>query len=583
MKTDRFSDIIRRKLESIRPEFTEKDWVRMQATLHQAGMPQPGHAPTGHPFSGGVWSGGQSWLLAAASVSTAALIGVSIWQHNQISNLRETVAQLKQKATVTQATPVPSSTESPMVAQSSRQPVPGQPTEQLSVSTDRSQNERTIPRRDTVYIDRYTMTPASPYLEKRLPRTEREEPAQPQSSQSVTKNYAATDRYSIPMGSSRRRNELTVSPKTNSYGINSTPLTSNQSTSTESNQSVSADQPDYQLSQPERIKTKSTRTRSEQYATVTQPTHPGRLESSQSVNESPASTQATAQSNSVDQPETNATVSASYESIASRPLTPQTVNWNALLAQQAKRMRPAKVAVNPPAIARVETKAPVSKPEKRIEHMGVRFRAGIGGEIASHLLGGGVYTETLLGKHWLVGVGINQTTFNGRFVNDDDFYVHTHRNLRSDLDLKVDPKGTILNIDNIDTQTTRLQVPLYLGYRIPLTASIAFLPTAGTYLNLTNTENITYYIQTINDPGPFPIARPRIISQKGEINNSRPVELINSLAFSTGVEWQQKHWVLQGSPVLTVPLQANMGPMQSESNWQQNITLGFRARLLYQF
>ncbi len=84
MKTDRFSDIIRRKLESIRPEFTDKDWTRMQASLQQAMPPPPGSPTTGTPFSGGTWSG-SSWLLAAATVSTVVLIAFSLWQRSEIN------------------------------------------------------------------------------------------------------------------------------------------------------------------------------------------------------------------------------------------------------------------------------------------------------------------------------------------------------------------------------------------------------------------------------------------------------------------------------------------------------------------
>ena len=104
MKTDRFSDIIRRKLESIRPEFTDKDWTRMQASLQQAMPPQPGSPTTGTPFSGGVWSG-SPWLLAAASVSTVVLIAFSLWQRSEINTLRETVGQLKQQSVATQPAP----------------------------------------------------------------------------------------------------------------------------------------------------------------------------------------------------------------------------------------------------------------------------------------------------------------------------------------------------------------------------------------------------------------------------------------------------------------------------------------------
>ncbi|MVM37454.1 hypothetical protein GO730_07195 [Spirosoma sp. HMF3257] len=163
MKTDRFSDIIRRKLESIRPEFTEKDWTRMQATLQQAGPPQPGSAGTGHPFGGSVWST-HPWLMAAASVGTVALVSFSIWQRSEINQLRQTIGQLKQKPDSTQRAPISPELERPTLSQTggANRTAPMQGEQPMSAS---AQTQGFSGKRDTVYITRYVNDPSHSRLD----------------------------------------------------------------------------------------------------------------------------------------------------------------------------------------------------------------------------------------------------------------------------------------------------------------------------------------------------------------------------------------------------------------------------------
>jgi len=82
MKPDTFTELIRRKLESVRPDFTERDWARMQRSLHQAGL-------SGPPGGAGGMLTGQSWLLVAAGVGTAVLLTLAVWQRAEINDLRQ--------------------------------------------------------------------------------------------------------------------------------------------------------------------------------------------------------------------------------------------------------------------------------------------------------------------------------------------------------------------------------------------------------------------------------------------------------------------------------------------------------------
>ncbi len=552
MKTDRFTDSIRRKLESIRPEFTEKDWANMQKSLHQANLSQPGSPPAGNPFSGGLWTA-KSWLLAAASVSTVVLIAFSVWQRREITQLRQTLGQQN-----------PQSTRSAMPGKTNM-PAPGPEVDSPSLTHAHTEQPQPVgelpavsdnktfsqPRPDTVYIDRYVAVP-SPV---RTVPPEAERPAQ-RSDNPAEKVYAGTTRAPASANQPNKSDNLTHNQQTDTYGASSTLPT------------VDNNNPNSSITNTESANTLPAKERKllNSYAEKRQKN--GRKSSANSANDA---TKAVTRIIPVkaEQPAQVSEPSATYALAKSLPLTTLTINWTAKLAQQAKRMRPTLPA--PPTEQPVEKaveKAPDSQP---INRMATRFRMGIGGEVASTLWRVGVFTEVLVGKHWAVGVGLNQATYNGRFINDFDFDARTRRDFRKEFARGIDPKRDILNID---ASTTRLQIPLSLGYRIPLTKTLSLLPTVGTYLDLNSNEDVTFYC---------PIFLPQRGFDEIKYSATRSVALINTFTLGAGLEWQRGHWVLQGSPVLTIPLQADPTPMQPDLNWQKNTAVSLRARLLYQF
>ncbi|MCF2486954.1 hypothetical protein [Dyadobacter sp. CY347] len=93
MKTNRFEDTIRQKLESIEPDFQEKDWAKMQNYM------QAHNPPT-------FWQQHNSWIgyAAAASVSTVmAFMYVS--QRTQNNSLTADVKNLQHQIEVIKSTP----------------------------------------------------------------------------------------------------------------------------------------------------------------------------------------------------------------------------------------------------------------------------------------------------------------------------------------------------------------------------------------------------------------------------------------------------------------------------------------------
>ncbi|GAB2561231.1 hypothetical protein [Spirosoma areae] len=546
MKTDRFTDIIRRKLESIRPEFTEKDWTRMQATLRQA-APQPSDSPqagapgAGQPFSGGIWLA-QPWLLAAATVSTVLLIAFSVWQRREINHLRGTIGQLTehpsaQPVTKSTAADTPAS-NSPTVAHTDG----GSRAEQNpAFSSSKPQAGAPSIQRDTVYITRYGTVPSHDQVDGATSnRVAKRTETPPDRLPSVA--TTATD----PAGQSKN---TINNPKTESYDAPSTPSYGNKTINTES---LTASKPTGRATKESigdgrNAKNQSLKSGSTSPANSIEPP----------VNTQPINLATPA--------ERVTETGAAIELIGSRPLSTEGINWQAALAHRAKSLRPARTT---PVVEQRANQTPESQPANPTS---IRFRAGVGGELASRLVSTGVFTEVLVGKHWVLGVGFGQTAYNGTFINDYDFYVRTRRDFRREYARGLDPKRDILNID---TRATRLQIPLHLGYRIPLTQTLTVSTTVGTYLNLAGAETGTFY---------SPVFIPQRGFDEHTFSTSPSVDLITSFVIGAGLEWQRGHWVVQASPVLTLPVQADPTPMQPDPNWQKNTTVGLRARLMFQF
>ena len=522
----------------------------MQKSLHHANLSQPGSPPAGNPFSGGMWTA-KSWLLAAASISTVVLITYSMWQHREITQLRQTLGQQNQQSTQS-TVPKQIDKSAPAVDSPALTNAPNgqsQPLGELSPASEKKVSSQ--PRPDTVYIDRYVAMP-SPV---RSVPPEADRPSQ-RADRPAEKVYAKANRAQAPATQFNKSDTLTYNQQTDTYGASSTLST------------VENNKPNSPVATTKSASTFPVKKQKFTNSYTDKRRKNGRALPTNSANDvthavavmTPVGTKPSAQASEL---------SATYELAKSLPVATPTVNWAAKLAQQAKRMRPARpVPVEQQAVKQAVEKVPESQP---VDRVATRFRVGAGGEIASNLWRVGVFTEVLLGKHWTLGVGLNQATYNGTFINDFDFDARTRRDFRKEFAHGIDPKREILNID---ANTTRLQIPLSLGYRIPLTKSLTLLPTAGTYLDLHSKEDVTFY---------SPIFLPQRGGDEIRYSATRPVALINTFALGAGLEWQRGHWVLQGSPVLTIPLQAAPQPMQPDPNWQKNTSVSLRARLLYQF
>ncbi|QJW89883.1 hypothetical protein HNV11_11100 [Spirosoma taeanense] len=533
MKTDRFADIIRRKLDSIRPEFADEDWERMQATMQQAGLPQQLPTIPRQPFGGYA-----THLVAAGTIGTLFFLTTTLWQHYELKHLRETVQATHPSASGQQ----PGATEAPpaevkpaMTPSDDRRPsgttasatTPAERNEPAVASSDKR-----VVKRDTVYITRYVSVPAPasqsrPDVERRpAPRSER---------------YATTDQPATPGASVESPAVQASQPTVNLPDRTArSPLTSDRGGQLGRNK---GNRSDLVAAAPSGQRARNRQNAAGDYNPanpVSTPDRSGQSQPSRSASDADGAEPAVP--------------TVSFERAASRPIRLDTVYWDELLARRAKRMRPARVTL-------AGGQSPIGR---SIEPFLVHFRVGPGAEVAPKIINGGVYAELLGGKHLLVGAGLSVASYaGGTFLTDEDFYMRTHRDFRREYARGIDPRNQILNIS---TRTTRIQVPLYLGYRIPLSQTLSLLPTVGTNLNLQSNEQVTfYYRQPLR--GGFDAASYRLPCR---------VDAFNNLTLATGLEWQHKHWAFQAGPVASMPT-------QNDRNWYKGASVGLRGRVFYQF
>jgi hypothetical protein len=581
MKTDRFSDIIRRKLESIRPEFTDKDWTRMQASLQQAMPPQPGSPTTGTPFSSGVWSG-SSWLLAAASISTVVLIAFSIWQRSEINTLRETVGQLKQQAVATQPAQVSTTPDSPTLSklnsQYRSQPAP-------EIGSDSREEQQAPGNQDTVASTRSETLPNAVRQEATDEQTTRRMDIPPKQRDVVA------GRTSVPVDDARTQTKSNRNLKTDKYGAFSTPLTNKQPISAPS---VAASEPVRRTTsaQPEAYAENSSHT--SEPSPVNAPDNrnratadrngyiPNRSTATQAGNPSssygqsakpvqqPSETTARGSDRANANPSEPALTSTeafeTYKLANSLPLSLPDHDWNSALVRRAKRMhlvQPSAPVATQSVAKAANVKAPARQP---VTPLAAGLRVGVGSDVDAHMWSAGAFSEIQLNKHWALGVGLSKATYlGGLFITANDFDNRTHRDFQKEFGRGLNQKLDLQDILNIDTRVHRFQIPLSLSYRIPLGRTLTLLPTVGTYVNLSSVERVDFYFR--NSPRGF---------DQASFRQSRPVALLNSFTLGTSLEWQSRHWVVQGSPLLALPL-------SPDSDWQKSAMLGLRTRVFYQF
>ncbi|GAB3574553.1 hypothetical protein GCM10027578_37390 [Spirosoma luteolum] len=605
MKTDRFADSIRRKLDSIRPEFAERDWVRMQAMLKQ--VPPLPNAPS--PMAGTSFVVRHAARLVAAGVTgTVLFLTTTLYQTYEVNRLRN------QLQSTTQTAPSADSIQAPGT-DLARQPA--------SASTENPTAAPQTRDRDTVYITRYLPAPAGPAADQWVPEDPTVETEAGRSARQLAGAPASRG--------NRQRNDLDgQQTRSTSSGVRGLPtpgqpasgmtpthqpelperagesgiIPANRVAGNRSRQPGSDDDraaadaanpvarrtdhagdaadatlelPSSPASMPDRRTTArdlppagnrypEPKDRAGQTATVPTGRRPrsGRNRQANPVING---------SEQIDNRETGADAAVAglapvvVEPLAVRPIETQPIDWEQHLIYRSRLMRPARTVQPTVAIANNSPTTKATKPERQPVDHSTRVRIGGTAEVGRKFWQGGAFTELLVGRHLQFSLGLTQgQAVAGNFLTDDEYDRKTRENFRREFARNIDPRHDILNIQ---LKTLRVQMPVAIGYRFSLGGSWSVVPTVGTYLNLTNQKQIT-----------FSYRQPPVGFETGNLVFNRPVRLVDALTTGAGVEWQSAHWGVQATPLLSFSLYDEIVPPGMETN---SVKAAFRLRAFYQF
>ncbi len=543
MRPDTFTELIRRKLESIRPDVTERDWTRMQSSLRQAGLSGPPGAPVAG--AGSV----PSWLMTVAGIGTAALLTVAVWQRSEINTLREKLLQ----QTTTQATAT-----APATLSNSEKPVA--PT----------------PQPDTVYVTRYVpveptghtpsseesraarsgsvlaTTPAPSISANQLatspsPLTSDNQPIATNS----TPRIPAADALDAPARQPSRSEPGKVLP-TNALPDGSLPLNVLPDTDLSGKASLAGQQRLAVTRESGKSESRNSRPKTNTL-NQSQTVRPGTIQPT-----APTETVSASEDELTDVPENSGNQVVALT--PNRSLLNRPINWNARLARRLSR--PVGTA---PVISQPENPRAAEGASQSVVKLATAFRIGVGSDLRARYWNTGIVTETVLGGHWVLSAGlVRSSSLLGSFITDDDYNYRTRRNFRREFAPGFDQKREIYGIE---VRSTRYQIPVSIGYRIPVGKSLSVLPSVGAYLDLSNDVGVMFSYRT---------PQPRPGYETATFNGKGPVSLLNAYTAGAALEWQQKHWVVQGGVLYAHPLYSNLNGTAAPS-------LGGRVRLFYQF
>jgi hypothetical protein len=632
MKTDRFADSIRRKLDSIRPDFSERDWTKMQAMLKQAGP-----LPNALPPRPRVFSGQAARLIVAGAAGTVLFLGTTLYQTYELNRLRKLTQAVSQPAPTQVDSARTITTDTPMANRTDRPTgLPGVATRDVVVperATDIRQTSPTVIR-DTVYIDRYIRVPGNAQ-----PRTERlARTADAETDQQLTaETDLPTTPGSRPVVSDRLSSQVNPSgdervasaPKpgisTQSTELNGKsgeqlthvgqpnevgtakpkPATDEAATHTDSRSTVVTGQS--ALSRPDRTRSvadqaspstrhERNRAKSNQNDNIVRNDNAGAVDSyattgSVSVGgtneptnqtETYASAPDPAAGNALNRRETNGAVLIQAEPIQPQPVQLGQVAWEQRLMQRSRRMRPARtVVVGGASVAQSgksgQPKDVSTRPEQQSQPSLVKLRVGPSGDLYGKLWSAGGFAELLVGKHVTVSVGLSRASFdNGTYLDEDDFRKVNNSLKEFRRQYPVPGASNRHEILDIRLETVRLLMPITIGYRLPIGPSIALTPTLGTNLNLKSQEQGSYIVQ---QRPPFPIFPPSGNGPelgKKDFCEIRNVSVFNNMTLGANIEWHKKHWGVQAGPVLSIT-------SQPDPDWVSTLSGGVRARAFFQF
>ncbi|WP_128544336.1 hypothetical protein [Larkinella soli] len=514
MKTDKFGESIREKLEGVDPPFREKDWLQLRSFLRRHGVPSIG--------------GGLQWLMPAVSAATVAgLVITSVWQYRtnqelsrKVDTLRDTVAILQRELpaeirpdTVYIVQEVPAAGATPSAD------LPSLPLE------DRRVQPRTqLPPTDGAAERFADQTNRYPETQADRRNSQPSGPAEPLRPVTEPERGLAANAPNQNTGSSGADRNGTVRE----------PLRSE------------SDRPTYPG---------SGRTPNQLDPNRPNGADPGFNHSGSLVEDARDARPDLYGGNAA--PSENRTALV-VEPLAGRPLSFDSSYFVETYRRQSRSIRPSASALGSSSAPAVQ---PVVEEPSRL----VRFRLGPSTELGLGQWNIGLAGEVLVGEHLVLGVGLNRLKISGdQFLTDIQFNVRTKMDFRHKYGnvVPVDPRFEIMDINR---RAASWQLPLTLGYRLPMGNRLYIIPAVGASLSLQPRE----YIGFTHRVGPYDFKQKEFYSDSDK-------KYYNSWQWSIGIEKALSHWAFQASPYIWTPF-------RTRPNSLNQMSAGVRLKVMYQF
>jgi hypothetical protein len=601
MKTDKFDETIRQKLDSIEPTYRETYWKTLRQTLRQHGV------VSNWPLFGGSLPVGGVLGIGAATVGGLLVLIYGQYRSNQnlsqsVAALSKTVARLEQTQNarplperdtiyVTRevmgapvgSTPVDYSgsasanapTNAPAnapvlvypfgrgrsLAPAPTAPVTGQNTDNRRVAADEQTAQST---------DLRVGEPANRIWPQSGIRT------QSRSAERVARGPARAQSPVAPLPADNPTNERNDRERAARPATEPTPVT--ELTPTTEPARLPSERPAERLTDQRAINV--TRRADRQRNRVTAKPYSSGLNQRANVNQKldnqpmNQSAQRSVAGSGVGVPVLLGRAIESVALLSNRPVQIETPDVQAGIDRRVRRLRYLFPAITPSISVAGASEAAVQPASSRVS-LRPAFRLGASGAIDNSRQSAGIYGEGLIGPHLVVGLGLEHVNWAERqFQTDDQFRQQTKRDFRDDYARNVDRRDPIVNIDQ---RSQSWQIPVSVGYRIGLGKGFWLTPTAGASLAISAEEQITFtYFREPNDPRDPNDPRGPRIPNMAALKRNPPTGWYNGWSLGLGLEKSGKRWTVQAMPYLSAPFGQSPNGFNTTAG-------GMRLRVLYGF
>ena len=534
MKTNRFEEILRRKLESLKPDFQEQDWDKFQSFQQHA-------APS-------FWQTYGHWLGYAVAVLTTATVAVLyVNQSRQNDALLREMKELRQQV-------AGSVGGSPVVTDSLTSAAPESYAYKKTGET--APVAPTVPHTDTVYvIEPRVIYRDRPVYESRAERADLAESANGQSPLSSEENF------------DRQKSENPEKPATGNRiatkAPRALPETNTRPDKAEviGKSSTDVAPADNRESQPGNALSGEALSKATQAITDDKPQD--RLPQDRLPQDRlPQDRLVLNDIQPLPTPSLPETAKTNYRRLINR-MPRVTQRQTAAVVARSEKIAESKAVPSKPAI--MERPEKITKEENLLPKFGLNlpFRVGAGQQWEGRTKAFSVWNEVLLGKHWSVQTGLSwQKLEEQKFFDERIFKEKMKKDFREDHAEKL---PTSFDIFNISTSTKITRIPLNLTYRNEVNHGFSYFVGAGTTVNLRARQTLS-----------FDFKRPsRDYGQEIKERNI-PFPLINNVNALVGVEKRWSPIVLQVSSFLNTRFKTF--PFLDDRT-----DVGLQVKLLYEF